>query len=115
MGGLLRGLSRVRFSLGTVFLENAGKKGVSGAGGYFMGYYTIWLAFVKKIFVPFWEIGRADEVDFVATPEVGIFFSATSHRYGWAYRKLFPSSVNRRSDLSCASLNKAIRMSAGLW
>src|SRR5882762_8369285 len=32
-------------------------KGVSGAGGYFMGYYTIWLAPVKKNFVPFWELG----------------------------------------------------------
>src|SRR5882762_2065182 len=34
------------------------RKGVSGAGGYFMGYYTIWLAPVKKYFVPFWEISR---------------------------------------------------------
>jgi hypothetical protein len=32
-----------------------GRKGVSGAGGYFMGYYTIWLASVKRDFVPFWE------------------------------------------------------------
>ena len=26
--------------------------------GYFMGYYTIWLAFVKGIVVPFWEFGK---------------------------------------------------------
>ena len=26
--------------------------------GYFMGYYTIWLAFVKEIVVPFWEFGK---------------------------------------------------------
>jgi len=32
------------------------KKGVSEACGYFMGYYTIWLALVKKYFVPFWEL-----------------------------------------------------------
>jgi hypothetical protein len=32
------------------------RKGVSEAYGYFMGYYTIWLARVKKIFVPFWEL-----------------------------------------------------------
>jgi hypothetical protein len=31
------------------------RKGVSGAGGYFIGYYTIWLAPVKRIVVPFWE------------------------------------------------------------
>jgi hypothetical protein len=26
--------------------------------GYFMGYYTIWLAPVKGSLVPFWELGR---------------------------------------------------------
>ena len=38
------------------FLGNAGGKGVRWLAGYFMGYYTIWLALVKRIFVPFWEI-----------------------------------------------------------
>jgi len=28
------------------------------AGGVFHGYYTIWLALVKGIFVPFWELGQ---------------------------------------------------------
>src|SRR5713226_2602786 len=38
--------------------RSAARKGVSAAGGYFMGYYTIWLAAVKRYFVPFWELGR---------------------------------------------------------
>jgi hypothetical protein len=63
MGGLQCGLSRVRFALRAVFLVSMGRKGVSGAGGYFMGYYTIWLAPVKNYFVPFWEFGKqADEL-----------------------------------------------------
>ena len=36
--------------------RSAGRKGVSEAGGYFMGYYTIWLSLVKRYFVPFWEL-----------------------------------------------------------
>src|SRR5216684_4803886 len=31
-----------------------------GLVGYFMGYYTIWLALVKSFFVPFWEFRRND-------------------------------------------------------
>jgi len=41
--------------LPTIFLGNAGGKGLSGLARYFMGYYTIWLAPVKRFFVPFWE------------------------------------------------------------
>jgi hypothetical protein len=41
---------------------NVERKGVSGPVGYFMGYYTIWLASVKRILVPslvpFWEIWK---------------------------------------------------------
>jgi len=40
---------------------NVGGKGVSWLVGYFMGYYTIWLAAVKRIFVPFWEIAQKNE------------------------------------------------------
>ena len=39
------------------FPGNAGGKGVRWLAEYFMGYYTIWLALVKGIFVPFWELG----------------------------------------------------------
>jgi len=35
-----------------------GGKGVRGLAGYFMGYYTMWLVFVKSFFVPFWELGK---------------------------------------------------------
>ena len=31
---------------------------VKGLVGYFMGYYTMWLAPVKSFFVPFWELGK---------------------------------------------------------
>jgi hypothetical protein len=41
------------------FAANVGGKGVRWLVGYFMGYYTIWLALVKSIFVPFWEFGEA--------------------------------------------------------
>jgi hypothetical protein len=41
--------------LGAIFLENVGGKGVRWLAGYFMGCYTIWLASVKRLFVPFWE------------------------------------------------------------
>lgn len=39
----------------TIFLGNADSKGVRWLEGYFMGYYTIWLHFVKRFLVPFWE------------------------------------------------------------
>ena len=35
-----------------VFPGNDGGKGVSAVAGYFMGYYTIWLALVKTNFCP---------------------------------------------------------------
>jgi hypothetical protein len=38
-----------------IFLGNVGRKGVRWLVEYFMGYYTIWLAPVKRNFVPFWE------------------------------------------------------------
>ena len=38
------------------------RKGVSGAGGYFMGYYTIWLASVKRIFGSVLGIGRTNRL-----------------------------------------------------
>ncbi|HXN54100.1 MAG TPA: hypothetical protein VN943_19380, partial [Candidatus Acidoferrum sp.] len=41
--------------LQAIFPANVGGKGVRRLVGYFMGYYTIWLALVKRFFVPFWE------------------------------------------------------------
>ena len=40
-----------RILLKMTFRGNVERKGVSGAGGYFMGYYTIWLAPVKGVFL----------------------------------------------------------------
>src|SRR5258708_12634064 len=45
-------MSRSFDSLADDFLGNVGGKGVSGLAGYFMGYYTIWLAPVKTNFCP---------------------------------------------------------------
>jgi hypothetical protein len=44
------------------FPGNVGGKGVSGARGYFMGYYTIWLAPVKKNFGSVLGIGKRESV-----------------------------------------------------
>jgi hypothetical protein len=33
-------------------------KGLAWLATYFMGYYTIWLATVKKYLFPFWEFGK---------------------------------------------------------
>jgi hypothetical protein len=55
-GALAQFLFAAVILLQAVFLGNVGKKGVSRAGGYFIGYYTIWLAPVKRYFVPFWEL-----------------------------------------------------------
>ena len=38
---------------------NDGGKGVRRLAGYFMEYYTMWLVPVKRIVVPFWELGKA--------------------------------------------------------
>src|SRR5882724_3279759 len=43
------------------FAGNAGGKGVRCLDGYFIGYYTIWLALVKKFLVPFWELERSGD------------------------------------------------------
>ena len=44
------------------FRGSAARKGVRRLAGYFMRYYTIWLAVVKSYFVPFWELetGRGE-------------------------------------------------------
>jgi hypothetical protein len=42
--------------------RSVGGKGVKGLAGYFMGYYTIWLALVKRFFVPFWELQKMSGV-----------------------------------------------------
>ena len=55
LAGALAEFFGLRIFLQAVFSGNVERKGVSGAGGYFMGYYTIWLVLVKKYFVPFWE------------------------------------------------------------
>jgi hypothetical protein len=53
--GALAEFFALRFLLEVIFPGNAGGKGVRWLVGYFIGYYTIWLASVKKYFVPFWE------------------------------------------------------------
>jgi len=53
-GALARFLA-VAILLPTIFFGNVGGKGVRRLAEYFMGYYTIWLALVKRIFVPFWD------------------------------------------------------------
>jgi hypothetical protein len=58
MAGALAQFCAAAILLQTIFLGNVGGKGVSGAGEYFMGYYTIWLAPVKDFLVPFWESGK---------------------------------------------------------
>jgi hypothetical protein len=55
--GALAQFPALSIPLQTIFLGNVGEKGVRWLLGYFMGYYTIWLAPVKRIFVPFWELG----------------------------------------------------------
>jgi len=47
---------RLSILLQVDFAANAGGKGVRWPARYFMGYYTIWLALVKKFLVPFWEL-----------------------------------------------------------
>ncbi len=55
LAGALAEFFALRIFLQVIFPGNVGGKGVSWLAGYFMGYYTIWLASVKRIFVPFWE------------------------------------------------------------
>src|SRR5216684_6787649 len=55
IAGALAEFFAFRILLQVIFPGNVGGKGVRWLAGYFMGYYTIWLAPVKRIFVPFWE------------------------------------------------------------
>jgi len=55
--------------------ENVGGKGVRWLAGYFMGYYTIWLALVKTIFVSFWEL-PACCLENVSGQTIGIYGEA---------------------------------------
>src|SRR3979411_394969 len=50
-------------------LRGEAGKGVSGAGGYIMGYYTIWLAPVKKFLAPFWELEIKERTSVQGAPE----------------------------------------------
>jgi hypothetical protein len=56
MAGALAQFLALSILLQTIFLANVGGKGVRRLVGYVMGYYTIWLVLVKRIFVPFWEL-----------------------------------------------------------
>ena len=56
----------------TDFLGNAGGKGVRWLMEYFMGYYTIWLASVMRIFVPFWEIAPGWRMSAAQPPELSV-------------------------------------------
>jgi hypothetical protein len=61
-GGILRGCD----SFADGLFGSAARKGVSGAGEYFMGYYTIWLASVKDFFHPVLGIRKKHSDDRVA-------------------------------------------------
>ena len=52
IAGALAEFFALRILLQVIFPGNVGGKGVKWLVGYFMGYYTIWLAPVKKYFVP---------------------------------------------------------------
>jgi hypothetical protein len=56
MAGALAEFFALSVLLQAIFLGNVGGKGVRRLAGYVMGYYTIWLVLVKRIFVPFWEL-----------------------------------------------------------
>ena len=60
LAGALAEFCALRILLDVIFLGNAGRKGVRWLAGYCMGYYTIWLAPVKRYFVPFWESEKLD-------------------------------------------------------
>src|SRR6266404_4708440 len=55
LAGALAEFFGLRVLLEVIFPKNVGGKGVRWLAGYVMGYYTIWLAPVKRNFVPFWE------------------------------------------------------------
>ncbi len=50
LAGALAEFFALRILLQVIFPGNVGGKGVRWLAGYFMGYYTIWLASVKRIF-----------------------------------------------------------------
>jgi hypothetical protein len=58
----------IRILLQVIFPGNVGGKGVRWLAGYFIGYYTIWLAPVKSFLVPclvpFWEIRKRRDPPF---------------------------------------------------
>ena len=58
LAGALAEFFEPRILLQAVLSGNVGRKGVRWLTEYFMGYYTIWLASVKRIFVPFWEFRK---------------------------------------------------------
>ena len=55
MAGALAQFPALSILLQTIFPGNVGRKGVRWLVVYFIGYYTIWLAPVKRNFAPFWE------------------------------------------------------------
>ncbi|MCU1242204.1 MAG: hypothetical protein JWO71_2930 [Candidatus Acidoferrum typicum] len=60
LAGALAEFFALRILLEMSFPGNVGGKGVRWLAGYFMGYYTIWLAPVKRNLVPFWELDEAE-------------------------------------------------------
>ena len=73
MEGALAQFLAAAILLRMVFLGNVGGKGVSGAGEYFMGYYTIWLAPVKSFFCPVLELLQPRRKSHRSTSSVLIF------------------------------------------
>ena len=60
MAGARAGFFGLSILAEMIFPGSAGRKGVSGAGGYFMGYYTIWLAPVKRYSCSVLGIGKEE-------------------------------------------------------
>ena len=62
MAGFVARLLGCAILLRTVVLGNEERKGVSGPGEYFMGYYTIWLLHVKRFLRPVLGISEKAEL-----------------------------------------------------
>jgi len=61
LAGALAEFFALRILLEVIFPKSVGRKGVRWLAGYFMGYYTIWLAPVKKYFLSrFGKFGKED-------------------------------------------------------
>jgi hypothetical protein len=58
LAGALAEFFALRILLQVIFPGNVGGKGVRWLAGYFIGYYTIWLAPVKKFFGPVLGIAK---------------------------------------------------------